>query len=311
MSRTARWLSTIGALCASAPLAAQTSPPTAPPPAQAAATTDAPADGSEIVVTGKHGKPPTAKQVYDQAREISRVAPNQAYEVALPRFWGPVCPGVAGLRTEYAELMVDRMRETIARLKVPLAKGNCSANLVVSFTGDGRALLADLEHNRPEIFHLLSPAEQAELLSDEAPVHVWNNVAMRWTGAGAPPAHGVKASVWGQLNRNAMPESYEIVGALVVFDRDAVRGMTLTQLADYATMRGLSHTKPADGAQPMATILSLFDGDGGSPDQLTDFDVGYLRSLYYSVPNASAAKKLNDVQHFAQKAPNERVRPAP
>jgi hypothetical protein len=52
----------------------------------------------------------------------------------------------------------------------------------------------------------------------------------------------------------------------------------------------------------MATILSLFDGPAGVPDQLTDFDAGYLRSLYWSVPNASAAKKLLEVQHWAQQA---------
>src|SRR5205809_510614 len=82
---------------------------------------------------------------------------------------------------------------------------------------------------------------------DEARVRVWNNIAMRWPGAGAPPERGLEASVWGQLSRNAMPESCDIVSALVVFDRSAVEGLTLTQLADYATMRGLSHTRPASG----------------------------------------------------------------
>jgi hypothetical protein len=299
----ARWLAGFGAICAAAPLVAQSAPPTetsAPQP-------DAQPASDDIVVTGKHERAPTAKQVYDQAKSITRIGPHEAYLVALPRFWGPICPGVAGLRTDYAEAMVERMRETIARLKIPLARENCTANLVVAFTDDGRSLLADLKRDRPEIFHLLSPAEQAELLSDPAPVHVWNNIAMRWTGAGPPPPRGLKASVWGQLNRNAMPESYDMVGALVVFDRDGAKGMTLDQLADYATMRGLSHTRPAQGGQPMATILSLFDGAGGSPDQLTDFDAGYLRSLYWSVPNASAAKKLVDVQHWAEQAAKEPV----
>jgi hypothetical protein len=81
--------------------------------------------------------------------------------------------------------------------------------------------------------------------------------------------------------------------------------MTLAQLADYATMRGLSHTHPPSGEQPMATILSLFDGDGGSPGELTDFDVGYLRSLYWWLPNASASHKLLDVQRWAAKATRE------
>jgi len=302
-----RWQALAGALCAAAPLAAQSGPPAeSAHRAPAAPAASAQAGGSEIVVTGRSAKP-SANQVYQEARGITRIDPHHTYVVALPRFWRPICPGVAGLKADYAELMIDRMRATIARLKIPLAKENCAANLVVAFTGDGRALLADLQRHRPEIFRLLLPDEQAELLTDPAPVHVWNNIATRWTGAGPPPARGLKASVWGQLNRNAMPESYDIVGALVVFDRDAVKGMTLDQLADYATMRGLSHTRPPAGGQPMATILSLFDGPGGSPDQLTDFDAGYLRSLYWSVPNASAAKKLVDVQHWAEQAARQPV----
>ena len=74
-------------------------------------------------------------------------------------------------------------------------------------------------------------------------------------------------------------------------------------------MRGLSHTRPPQGEQPMATILSLFDGDSGSPDELTDFDVAYLRSLYAWLPNASAAHRFADVQRWAAKAAKEPGKP--
>ena len=289
MTRAARWLGVIGASCAALPLAAQT------PPA------DPPAKDAEIVVNGKT-QVPSGGEVFAEARGISRIGPREAYVVALPRYWSPVCPGVAGLRADYAMAMIGRMRDTIARLEIPLAKEDCSPNLVVAFEQDGRTLLTDLQRDKPHMFQLVSQAEQAELLADQAPVRVWNNIAMRWTGAGPPPEKGVKASVWGQLNRNAMPESYDIVSALVVFDRNAVEGMTLTQLADYATMRGLSHTRPASGKQPMATILSLFGDAAGSPDELTSFDIGYLRSLYSWQANASAAHKLLDVQRWAGKA---------
>jgi hypothetical protein len=291
--RTARWLGAIGAFCAAWPLAAQTAP------------AQAPASEPAIVVTGKHPQAPSSNEVFEEARGVSRVSPHDVYEEALPRFWSPVCPGVSGLRTDYAEAMVERMRVTIARLKVPLAREGCSANLVVAFGPDGRSLLTDLRRDRPDIFRLVSQSEQAEMLADEASVRVWNNIARRWTGAGAPPRDEDKASVWGQLNRNMMPWSFDIVGSLVVFESSAVKGMSLTQLADYATMRGLSHTRPPTGEQPMATILSLFDGDGASPDDLTDFDAGYLRSLYSWMPSASAAHKLLDVQRWAAKATRE------
>lgn len=288
------------ALWAMPPLAAQTAP------AQASAD-EAPLN-STIVVTGKQAQAPTGNEVLNEARGISRLGPYDAYVVALARFWEPVCPGVTGLRADYAEAMVERMRGNVVRLKVPLAKPGCSPNLVVAFEEDGRLLLSGLERQRPGIFSLVSQSEQAEMLADKAPVRVWNNIAERWTGAGPLPEKGVKASVWGQLDRNAMPYGYDILGALIVFDRSAAEGLTLTQLADYATMRGLSHTRPPSGAQPMATILSLFDQGGAGPDELTDFDIGYLRSLYWWRPNASAANKLVDVRRWVQKDAKDTVK---
>jgi hypothetical protein len=59
----------------------------------------------------------------------------------------------------------------------------------------------------------------------------------------------------------------------------------------------------------MATILSLFHGDGGSPGELSDFDAGYLRSLYSWEPNASAAHRFADVSRWAAKAARESDNP--
>jgi hypothetical protein len=295
MIGTARRLATLGALCAAASLAAQSAPAPAP------ANTDS---DPGIVVNGK-AQAPGSKDVFNEALGVSRIGPHETYVVALPRFFGPICPGVFGLRTDYAEAMVARMRDNASKLKIRLAKPNCSPNLVVAFEDDGKSLLSGLQRDRPQIFRLVSQSEQTELLAGQAPVRAWNNIATRWTGAGAPPEKGLKPSVWGQLNRNSMPWSFDIIGALVVFERSAVEGMTLTQLADYATMRGLSHTRPANAGQPMTTILSLFDNGGGSPGELTEFDSGYLRSLYWSAPNASAAHKLLDVERWAVKASDD------
>ena len=288
-----RRLAAVGALGAAASLAAQTTPSPAPAPA----TPD-----SGIVVNGKEAQAPKGSEVFNEARGISRLGPHETSVVALPRFRQPVCPIVLGLKVQYVDTMVARLRANIKRLKVALAKDGCSPNFVVAFAPDGQVLLSSLARDWPRMFERISPSEQAELLANDAPVRVWTNIGMRWTGAGPPPEDGVKPSVWGQLNRNAMPESYDIRSALVVFDQNAVKGMTLAQLADYATMRGLSHTRPPSGEQPMATILSLFDGARETPRQLTYFDVGYLHSLYWWNANASAASKLADVQRWADKA---------
>jgi hypothetical protein len=84
----------------------------------------------------------------------------------------------------------------------------------------------------------------------------------------------------------------DITQVVVMFDRDAVRGMTLIQLADYATMRSFARTRPAGGDAPLDTILALFDPNHPPPDGLTAFDQGYLRSVYDGIPNLPAASKL-------------------
>jgi hypothetical protein len=291
MKGIARLLTAMVALWGALPAAAQ---------APAPQTSDTSGDNT-IVVTGKSGEP-SRGEVSRQARDISRVSPYQVHEESLPRFWQPVCPGVAGLNPDAAATMLSRIRANVERLKLPLAGGGCSPNLIIAFVDDGRSLLADLKRNQPAVFRSIPPSEQTEMLSENAPVHVWNNLAMRWTGAGPPPRHGEKPSVWGQLNRQFMPEAPDIVSALVVFNRDAVIGMTLEQLADYATMRGLAHTRPVSGGQPMTTILSLFDNGGGSPDALTSFDAGYLRSLYALQPNLPAVDKFLGVSKWAAKS---------
>jgi hypothetical protein len=283
MRLAAGWLALLGAVCAALPAAAQDE---APPVAEGGENT--------IVVTGEAAAPPTSKEVIDQAREVSRVGRYQVYEEALPRFEAPLCPEVFGLRDSYAAAIVARIRANAAQLEIAAAPESCTPNLLVAFMRDSRTFLADFERKRPEMFRLIAASERDELLRQAAPVRVWTNIGLRWTGNGDPPRGWPKMrpSVRGQLARPAMPEAKDILSAVVLFVEEAVVGMTLEQLADYATMRGLSHTRPADGDEPMATILAMFS-DG--TDRLTSFDIAYLRSLYFAQSNLSAASRFTRI----------------
>jgi hypothetical protein len=296
MGATAGWLAAFAALCAALPAAAQDVP--APDPGESDTT---------IVVTGK-AREPSQREVSEQARELSRVGRFQLYEEALPRFETPLCPAVFGLRDDYAAEIVARIRLNATRLELPLGEADCAPNLLVAFMRDGRTFLAEFERKRPEMFRLVAASERDELLRQAAPVRVWTNIGLRWTGNGPPPIGWPRArpSVRGQLARPAMPEARDILSAVVLFDEEAVVGMTLEQLADYATMRGLSHTRPASGDEPMATILAMFE-DG--TDELTSFDISYLRSLYYWKPNLSAASRFVGVGRRAEEAGENALAP--
>jgi hypothetical protein len=297
------------ALCAIGPVVNAVAQPADKPPEDS------------IVVTGKVAPSPTRAEVYDQAIAVSRVDPHAVYEEPLPRFHSPLCPGVVGLRDDYARAITERIRANAGQFKVPLATDRCPPNLLVAFVDDGQALLAALADEHPEIFTLVDPEERTELLTAPAPARVFTNVMARTSGAGGtvpniplPVRNGKqqRMSPRGQLDRTGLPTRKDIDLALVIYDKEATVGMTLEQLADYATMRGLSHTRAAEGNEAMATILSLFDEDGprpGGPEQLTSFDIGYLRSAYAEAPNRSAVNRLLAVQREARKQARQEGNP--
>lgn len=260
-----------------------------------------------IVVTGEAPEAPTRREVYDQAREVSRVGPYQLYDEALPRFEVPLCPGVLGIKDDYAAEISDRIRANAARLRIRLAEPGCEPNLFIAFVDDGQELLTRLAAAHPEVFCIIDKSEQAEILRDGEPVRVWSHIrTIDIRRPGAPPTRvfHCREDIPSPANKVGMflAERRDIVSSLVVFDREEVLGMTLVQLADYATMRGLSHTRPASGDETMGTILALFEGDRSSPLELTSFDVGYLESLYAGPANQRAATRFLGIRRRAETA---------
>jgi len=291
----------------------------APPAAAQGELEAAPEPGDAIVVTGRSAPPPR-REVFEQALEVSRVDPGRMYEEALARVTAPLCPKVLGLADNLADEITDRVRANAAKVDVPVAKGRCSPNLLIAFADDSRSLMKDLSRDHPRAFGLISESERSELLAESAPVRVWNIVETKWAD-GRPLAWRLgrqeRPSVRGRVDRMFLPTRKDIEFALVVYDREAVLGMTTVQLADYATMRGPSHTRPASGDEPMTTILALFEDEAGpsgadrEPAQLTSFDVGYLRSVYFwradrSVP---AVGRLLSVRRRAERAQGEALEP--
>lgn len=260
-----------------------------------AETSPAPVEEDQAIVVTGEVEPPRRREVFEQALQISRVDPGRMYEEALARLTAPLCPRVTGLDDDLAREMVERILANAERVDVRRARGQCETNLLVAFVDHGQVLLDELARRHPTVFALLTDEERRELLSDSAPVRVWSIVEHKWSN-GAPLQYRRGKPQLPSMKKPGgllLPTRKDINFALVVFDREAVVGMTTVQLADYATMRGLSHTRPAESGARMATILALFDDadmvDPGNrePAELTSFDVGYLRSVYFWKPERS------------------------
>jgi hypothetical protein len=257
---------------------------------------DAPANG-DIVVTGTVEQP-TSSEVTAQARAIT--APTGLRHEPLPRFEGRLCPGVFGLKGDFAGLMIDRLRYNAERLDLWLTEddGTCRPNFIVAFVDDGQAALEQIEHNSGWLFQSLSNTERRELLAEDGPVRVWTTVQTR-TRDGMPVQRRENltdppvVATWMAHSKIYLAIREDITQVIVLFDKRDVKGKTLVQLADYATMRGLARTRPVDGnGQAMDTILALFDPDASPADEMTAFDRAYLAAVYDNIPNIPGITKV-------------------
>ncbi len=264
--------------------------------APALAQDEAPADDRDIGVSGRIENPPR-REVDRMARDVSAIT-SDIYDKPLARIEDRLCPGVMGLRREAAELMIDRIRWNAERLDMWLADDTgCSPNLIVAFVPDGKAQIAELFESQPWLFQTLTIAEREALLAEDGPVRVWTTAQLR-TRDGMPIARRESlddppvVSMWMAHSKIYLTIREDITQVVVLFDSNKVRGKTVIQLADYATMRSFARTRPVDSDAPLDTILALFDDRQEPPGGLTEFDQAYLRSVYDWIPNLPAASKL-------------------
>jgi hypothetical protein len=266
--------------------------------APAAAQSEAPEPaGDDIVVTGER---PTHREVSRQARDITDIG-SDIRDRPLARIADRLCPGVIGLKRSAAELMIDRIRWNAERLDMWMADDTgCRPNLIIAFVADGKAEIAGLVERQPWLFDTLSTAERRALLAEEGPVRVWTTAQDR-TRDGMPIARRENLTdppvtqMWMAHSKIYLTIREDITQVVVLFDREGVRGKSIVQLADYATMRSFARTRPAEGDAAVDTILALFDPAHQPPLELTAFDQAYLRSVYKEIANLPAAMKLLDV----------------
>ncbi|HEX8642012.1 MAG TPA: hypothetical protein VF704_12775 [Allosphingosinicella sp.] len=211
-------------------------------------------------------------------------------EGQVARFHEPVCVVAEGLPDDFNLAVEARVRELAgaARIRTARERG-CRANFIILVANDGAEVASALRRRRPDIFNGLNSVEVSRAIAATGPVRSWqSSVTRRAEGAMIADNrdaflhqdvhlhHGVPVGLLRETTRRDLQLS------VVVFDVDAVDGLTLMQIADHAAMRGLAPTRPAEAAAGRS-ILSLFDRAAGDRAQLpavTRLDLSYLRALY-------------------------------
>ena len=282
----------LSVLLATAPMQDPPRPAPAPQEAPAAsAANPAAIDLGEVEVTGR----PLDTLIRSFVNEVA--APNNRRGIA--RWDDRICIGVANLRAEPAQYIVDRVSTVAADLGITPGEPGCPPNVIIIASDDPDGLARQLTEERRRAFRMGGSgmdrgrgALEAFVASD-APVRWWQvsmpanadtgQRAVRIPGECRDPCLHVddfapSISVFAASRLSTQIVDY-IFRAVVILDIDQISGLSGQQLADYVAMVTLAQIDPDADTSRYASILNVFEAPA-SADGLTEWDKAYLRGLY-------------------------------
>ena len=253
----------------SAALAAQQ-----PAPAQPAQPEQA------IVITGQKDQ---RKAIQDFVGALTAVPSNRQ----LSRFEHSVCPAVFGLPKAQAEAVANRIRAVSKSVGIVVGSPPCAPNVLLLVTSDKKAFLEELQRHSADYFGL-TDKQFHDLERQPGPAAAWQTQGPMMSEDGVDLTEDTTQGV--VVNRTIDPSSRITVPvhpqfdtSVVVVERRALTGMTVTQLADYVALRALTGADPAKlGNSSAPTILHVLDVPvgGEAPITMTQWDYSFLNGYY-------------------------------
>lgn len=268
-------------------------------------------DGEQIVVTGN-------RDLKREVRDFVRALTPAPVHGQLSRFEWDVCPTAIGTSPGQKQKLVARMRRVADAAGIPLAREDCSPNILLVVTGDKTEFIEALGRRHPTFLGDMTRREVRRLLREPGPAAAWQvdgpplnadgqpiGVARMTVADQQPDADG--SFYMNDTSRAASRISAGARGhfkaAVVVVESKALEGLTTTQLADYAAMRAFARMQPSRlPAGGPSTIVRILEAPMGSsvPLTLTPTDFGFLRGLYASTRNVYAGAQRAEVRQAVQ-----------
>jgi len=205
----------------------------------------------------------------------------------LGRWDRKICPGVVGLRADYAQLLLDRIAETAVEVGLEVGEPGCKANMIVLATAESDKLAKGMIRDYPEAFAKFDSGIRASRRAldrfavSRAPVRWWHVIA-RTTADGQRYQKGdqVRVRDVGRL-RGGTRDDFDRV--IIIMDVTRIGKLRFASLADYIAMVGLAQIEPEAEITGTSTVLNLFAdrAAGAEPvERMTDWDKAYLKGLY-------------------------------
>lgn len=264
-------------------------------------------DQSNVVVTG------TLEREQEIRDFVAALTPGPG-NGQLARFENRICPAAFGLSGPLREQVVTRMRTVSEAVGLRLAEEGCRPNVLLMVTRDKQAFIQALAARYPQYFGDDRENSARGVARQPGPASAWHAEEVVNADGRALARQGGFAVNRTTRNQSRIAASARPVftAAAVVVERDALTGLSTTQLADYALMRALAGVDPhrLDTSSP-ATILTVLEAPMGSelPVTLTRWDLGFLRGLYAGRDNLFATAQRGEIRDGVREAldaPEER-----
>lgn len=297
MLRFARFFSIVALFWAGTAIAQDT-----PPSPPAAASAKGP--GQDIVVEGQRN------EIRESIRQLL-----QQDSAQLARFEEDFCPIVIGFPADWSAIIETMIRENAAAAGLEVEDKPCSPTAVLIFSYDPEILMPALRTRYPAMFSGMNPVELDRLVNVERPAYSWRTVDMRDRFGLALPTLGAigGSPADAKVVRNAAPTRLysnvrlDILQSFLVIDIERTPGMTLDQLADFATLNLLLDLKEnAEATAQQDSILNLFDGGDPAllPAGMNEFERRLIKGLYgQRHNNYSAARQIGRIATEMKKEP--------
>jgi hypothetical protein len=210
----------------------------------------------------------------------------------LGRWDKSICPFIDGIKSEYQNILRDRIVKAAKVASLTVDPPGCPANLYVSFTADSNALVKaaidkdSFAFSKYDLGMTAGRTAFKKFISTPAPVRWWF-VSARVTvdgetfisEAGEPPP---MISADGVL-RNKPATREDFSRAIVIVDTTRVGKIEFGALCDYIAYISVAQVDPNFGGSQVPSILNLFlDREAGKPPvlEISDWDKSYLSALY-------------------------------
>lgn len=224
-----------------------------------------------IVVTGAPASREEARK--RAAQFVRRAGVAQLRPVA--RWATPVCPRTIGVDDNVAAIVNNRIRAVATSAGAKVAPADCTTNIVVVFTDDGKALARAILEKSPGQLAEMSPVARARILDGNGPIRWWYSTDVK-TRDGMSASNGVMVQYSSSMISTQIVRVLQ--SATIIVDVEKADGTLLEAVASQVAMVALAEFS-SNPPPPEDSIMSLFNGES-ERRALSNSDTALLRGIY-------------------------------